>query len=153
MRGAGTGDVPALVELMAEFGAEADYTINRTRARVAFEELLADPSLGRVWLIESDSTVVGYAVATFVFAMEYGGMVAFLDDFFVRPGSRDRGLGTSALAGIRDAVSSLGGRALFVEVAGDNDRAINVYERTGFEMTDRRLMALPLRLPTHDVPG
>jgi ribosomal protein S18 acetylase RimI-like enzyme len=153
MRDARTSDVSTLVELMAEFGAEADYTINRTRARVAFEGLLADPSLGRVWLIESGSTVVGYAVATFIFAMEYGGMVAFLDDFFVRPEFRDRGLGTSALAGIRDAVSSLGGRAMFVEVAGDNDRAISVYGRTGFEMTDRRLMALPLKLPTHDIPG
>ena len=151
MRDAGTSDVSALVELMAEFGAEADYTINRVRARVAFEALLADPSLGRVWLMESDSAVAGYAVATFVFAMEYGGMVAFLDDFFVRPEFRDRGIGTSALAQIRDAASSLGSRALFVEVAGDNDRAINVYERTGFEMTDRRLMALPLKLPTHDV--
>jgi GNAT superfamily N-acetyltransferase len=116
----------------------------------AFEALLGDPSLGRVWLVESGSSIVGYAVVTFVFAMEYGGMAAFLDDFFVRPAWRDRSLGTTSLARVRDIVSSLGVRAMFVEVGGDNDRALAVYRRTGFEMTERRLMALPLQPPTHE---
>ena len=44
----------------------------------------------------------------------------------------------------------LGVRAMAVEVAGDNDSALAVYRRTGFAMTDRKLMVLALAAPTHE---
>ena len=98
MREAVVGDVPTLVELMAEFYAESDYVLDRVRAAAAFTALLSDPRLGRVWLIEQASAAVGYVVVTFVYGMEYGGLMAFVDDFFVRPAFRNSGLGTAALA-------------------------------------------------------
>ena len=150
MRQAGLEDVDALVELMADFYRESDYALNRERARGAFSALLEDPSLGRVWLIDHDAADVGYVVVTFVFAMEYGGSIAFVDDFFVRPESRNSGLGTAALAAVRDQCGLLGVRAMSVEVAVDNAAAQAVYRHTGFEMTDRRLMTLPLAAPTHE---
>jgi len=150
VREAVRGDVPTLVELMAEFYAESDYVLDRGRAAAAFTVLLSDPRLGRVWLIEQAAAAVGYVVVTFVYGMEYGGLMAFVDDFFVRPTFRDSGLGTAALAAARDACSLLGLRAMSVEVAGDNDPALAVYRRAGFEMTDRRLMVLALAAPTHE---
>ena len=149
MREAVLGDVRTLVELMAEFYAESGYVLDRARAGAAFTALLSDPRLGRVWLIEQDSAEVGYVVVTFVFGMAYGGLMAFVDDFFVRPAFRNSGLGTAALAAVRDACALLGVRALSVEVAGDNDPALTVYRRTGFAMTDRKLMVLALAAPTH----
>ena len=85
--------------------------------------------------------VFGYVVITFVYGMAYGGLMAFVDDFFARRRSVDRVLGTAALAAACDACARLGVRAM-VEVAGDNDPALAVYRRTGFEMTDRKLMVL-----------
>ena len=150
MREAVLGDVRTLVELMTEFYAESDYVLDWARANAAFTVLLSDPRLGRVWLIERAAAEVGYVVVTFVYGMEYGGLMAFVDDFFVRPTFRDSGLGTAALAAARDACSLLGLRAMSVEVAGDNDPALAVYRRAGFEMTDRRLMILALAAPTHE---
>ena len=150
MREAVLGNVRTLVELMAEFYAESDYVLDRGRAAAAFTALLSDPRLGRVWLIEQAAAAVGYVVVTFVFGMEYGGLTAFVDDFFVRPAYRNSGLGTAALAAARDACAMLGVRALSVEVAGDNDPALAVYRRTGFAMTDRRLMVLALAAPAHE---
>ena len=112
--------------------------------------LLADPRLGRVWLIEQAAAASGYVVVTFVYGMEYGGLMAFVDDFFIRQAFRNAGLGTVALAAVRDACAILGVRALSVEVAGDNDPALTVYRRTGFAMTDRKLMVLALAAPTHE---
>ena len=74
--------------------------------------------------------------------MEYSGLMAFVDDFFVRPAFRNSGLGTAALAAARDACAMLGVRAMAVEVAGDNESTLAVYRRTGFAMTDRKLMVL-----------
>ena len=103
MREAVVGDVRTLVELMAKFYTESDYVLDRGHAAAAFTVLLSDPRLGRVWLIEQAAATVGYVVITFVYGMEYGGLMAFVDDFFVRPAFRNSGLGTAALAEPRDA--------------------------------------------------
>ena len=109
---------------MRAFYAESGFALDEERARAAFEALLADARLGRVWLIGREASkagpAVGYIVVTFVFAMEYGGMAATVDDFFVRPEARGEGLGKAALAEVRRACEGLGMRALRVEVGVDN---------------------------------
>jgi len=149
MRPAKTDDLPELLDLMADFYAESDYVLDRPRAARAFTALLADPGLGRVWLIEQGSEAVGHVVVTFVFAMEYGGLTAVVDDFYVRPAFRGAGLGTSVLAEVRRACAELGMRAMRVEVGRDNAVAQAVYRHVGFEAVDHQLMALPLAGPTH----
>jgi GNAT superfamily N-acetyltransferase len=150
VREADAADVLVLVELMAEFYEESGYTLIRAHAGAAFTALLADPQLGRIWLVQEAAADVGYVVVTFVYGMEYGGLMAFVDDFFVRAAFRNSGLGTEALAEVRDACSLLGVLAISVEVAGDNDPALVVYRRAGFEMTDRKLMVLAWAAPTHE---
>jgi GNAT superfamily N-acetyltransferase len=151
MRPAKTDDLPELLDLMADFYAESDYVLDRPRAARAFADLLADDRLGRVWLIEQGSEAVGHVVVTFVFAMEYGGVTAVVDDFYVRPASRGAGLGTAVLAEVRRACAELGMRAMRVEVDRDNAVAQAVYRHVGFGAVDHHLMALPLAGPTHVV--
>ncbi len=150
MRPAITEDTQTLVDLMAEFYKESGFVLDRPHAAAAFSALLGDPRLGRVWLIERDDAIAGYVVLAFVFAMEYGGLTAAVDDFFVRPDFRGAGLGAAALAEVRDRCAELGVRALSVEVGNDNAIARSAYRRTGFVMTDRRLMKLGLAAPTHE---
>jgi GNAT superfamily N-acetyltransferase len=151
VRSADAEDLGTLLDLMADFYAESGYVLDRTHAAEAFTALLADPRLGRVWLIEQGSVDAGYIVVTFVFAMEYGGVTAVVDDFYMRPASRGVGLGTAALAEARRACADLGIRAMKVEVGRDNAVAQSVYRRVGFETVDHLLMALPLADPTHVV--
>jgi ribosomal protein S18 acetylase RimI-like enzyme len=150
MRPATTQDTQTLVNLMGEFYAESGFVLDRPRAAAAFSALLVDSRLGQVWLVERGTATVGYIVVTFVFAMEYGGLTAVIDDFYVRPGFRDAGAGTAALAEARERCSKLGVRAVSVEVGAENAVAQSVYRRTGFAMTDRRLMKLGLAAPTHE---
>jgi GNAT superfamily N-acetyltransferase len=151
MRPAEPDDLPKLLDLMADFYAGAGYVLDRTHAAEAFTALIADDRLGRAWLIEQGSEAVGHVVVTFVFAMEYGGVTAVVDDFYVRPASRGAGLGTAALAEVRRTCTELGVRAMRVEVGRDNAVAQSVYRHVGFEAVDHRLMALPLAGPTHVV--
>jgi GNAT superfamily N-acetyltransferase len=134
---------------MADFYAESGYVLDRPHAAAAFAALVADPRLGRIWLIERDGQDVGHVVATFVFAMEYGGTTAVVDDFYVRPAWRNVGVGTAALAEVRTMVTGLGVRAMSVEVGRENAVAQSVYRRTGFVGVDRLLMTLRLESPTH----
>jgi GNAT superfamily N-acetyltransferase len=147
MREARRADIQMVVGLMRDFYAESGYELDDVRASAAFAALLDEPRLGQVWLIEHGPAgdVVGYIVVTFVFAMEFGGRMAVVDDFYVRPEARGDGLGKAALAAARRACEELGARAMRVEVGAENAVARAVYRSAGFtELKDHRLMTLPL---------
>jgi GNAT superfamily N-acetyltransferase len=152
MRRALQQDIPTLILLMAEFYAESGYDLDQSRAQKAFAALLADERFGCVWLIESEDKHVGYVVLTLRFAMEYGGLMACLDDLFVVPASRNSGLSTAALFEIRAFCEANGIGAITVEVGPDNGPAQRVYRRLGMtEAPGRQLLVLPLMHPTHAV--
>ena len=149
LRKASPEDVQQLVALMAEFYAEGGYPLNQRRAAEAFAALLADERLGQVWFIQADSQDAGHVVITPCFSMEYGGLIAFVDDLYIQRAYRRAGLGTAALTEVRDLCAKRGIRALFVETGRNNTAAQALYRRVGFVDTDRQLLALPLADPTH----
>lgn len=139
-----------LVTLMAEFYQEAGYSLPRDAASTAFASLLSEPGHGRVWLLEVKTEPVGYIVLTFGFSMEYGGFRGFVDDFFVRPSVRGRGLGGAALETVRETCRELGVRALLVETGSEDHPARGVYARAGFQETGRVLLGQALAHPLHE---
>ena len=150
MRRAHPGDVDVLITLMTEFYAEGGYTLDLSAAAHAFATILREPALGSVWIIDDAGQSVGYAVLTMRFGMEYGGMMASIDDLFVRRDFRNRGLSSRALRELREHCRDQGIRAITVEVAPDNAAAQRVYRRLGLvEVPGRQLLALPLAPPTH----
>jgi GNAT superfamily N-acetyltransferase len=110
---------------------------------------LADDRLGHAWLIEKNSEAVGHLVVTLCFSMEYGGLIALVDDLFVRRPFRRAGLGAAALEEARAFCMSRGVRAIVVETGHDNIPAQAAYRRAGFAPTDRLHLTLPLADPTH----
>ncbi len=153
MREARRDDVAVLVTLMAEFYAEAGYVLDRLEANQSFATLLAEPRLGHVWLVEAGDEPAGYLVVTYVFAMEHGGFTAIVDDFFVKPSWRGRGLGTAALAHVRRECVARGMRAMRVEVGHDNAPAQAVYRRNGLAAVDHHLMAVTFGKPASGDAG
>jgi GNAT superfamily N-acetyltransferase len=142
-------DIGTLVALMGEFYGEAGFDLERGPAERAFNGLLADPRLGRILLIEDDGLPAGYVVLTLGYSMEYGGLRGFVDDFFVRPSSRDRGLGAKALEAVKALAIDLDVRALLVETGVEGHPARRLYQRAGYEPNDRALLTLPLSPPVH----
>ncbi len=149
LKKASTQETEQLVELMAEFYAESDYPLNRRRATATFATLLSDPRLGHAWLIQVDAEIVGYVVVVMGYSMEYGGLIAYVDDLFIRPAFRRAGLGTEALKAVRSFCTNLEARAIYLEVGRDNTAAQAVYRRMGFVNVERQIMALQLADPTH----
>src|SRR5260370_31117005 len=135
MRTASLGDVQKLVEMMDEFYSESSFTLNTARATAAFTALVGDERLGHVWIIESNAADVGYIVVTLCHSMTFGGIVAIVDDFFVRRTFRGAGLGKAGLEAVRSYCVSQGFRAIQVETSRDNAIAIAVYRRIGFRET------------------
>jgi GNAT superfamily N-acetyltransferase len=128
---------------MAPFYVEQGYPFDRERARAALELFLANPLLGRAWVFRDGDTAVGYSVLTLGWSLEYGGRDGFVDELYVSPSHRGRGLGRKALDAIGDACRELGVQALHLEVERDNPAA-ELYRKWGFENHDRRLMTKKL---------
>src|SRR4029077_16509739 len=111
VRPAQLSDVTTLATLMIEFYAEADFTLDREAAQRTFEQLIRWPGRGCVWILECDAGVAGFVVLTLAYAMEYGGLRGFVDDFFVRLAFRKQGLGALALARVKAHCLATGVRA------------------------------------------
>lgn len=142
-------DVTTLATMMIDFYAEADFALNREAAQRTFEQLIRWPERGCVWVLDCDSMAAGFIVLTTAYAMEYGGLRGFVDDFFVRPAFRKRGLGAAALATVKAHCLAIGVRALFVQAGPDNDPAQSVYKRAGFTDTGHQLLVQQFAAPIH----
>ena len=143
-REAGTEDAPLLLEMMREFYAVEELTFEEARAGRALTELVGNRALGRAWLIEIAGQPAGYIVLAFSFSLEFGGLDAFVDELYVRPGFERRGLGRATLAFVEGEARVSGVRMLLLEVRKGNDRARRLYERAGFAGRHNELMGKKL---------
>lgn len=109
-------------------------------ARCTFRQFLSLPNFGRVWLICDGSTLVGYVVLTIGFSFEFHGHDAFIDELYIDVAHRRRGYGRQAVAFVEQQAREMGVTAIHLEADHGNDRAFELYRRTGFEDHDRFLM-------------
>ncbi|PYS48316.1 MAG: hypothetical protein DMF68_13560 [Acidobacteria bacterium] len=113
----------------------------------SFSSLLKDDSRGAVWIVLHDSEPAGYVVLTIRFSMEYGGLDAFIDDLFVRPSYRRRGVGRAALNALFDECERRNVLAVHVEVGHDNAAAKALYSSYGLKpyWDDRQMLNVRLK--------
>jgi diamine N-acetyltransferase len=139
-RAARPHDLPLVLRLMEGFYRDTDTPFREEAAGQALAALVADPSLGRLFLIETGGTPAGYVVLTLGFSLEFLGRDAFVDELYVTPEHRGRGLGPAAIRFLESVATPLGVRALHLEVGPDNERASGLYRRAGFEDRHHHLM-------------
>jgi RimJ/RimL family protein N-acetyltransferase len=139
IRRAGAADRAALLPLIEEFYAVDHHDFVLDRVTAALDPLLADDRYGAVWLIErtaepADAVPLGYAVVTWGYSLEAGGVEAVLDEIFVR--ERGDGAGASALAEICRRTARAGASRIYLETEAANSRVRRFYARNGFELED-----------------
>lgn len=105
--------------------------------RRALEQLLANAALGRIWVIEVNREPVGYIALCFGYTIEFAGLDAFVDEFFIAEAWRGRGLGALVLERVADEAKRCAVKALHLEVARTNDAAARLYQACGFVARDR----------------
>ena len=130
----------AALDLMSCLYTEAGGSHDRPGARRAAEWLFRHPEAGGVWLVHVDEKIAGYLAVTACFSLEFGGAFGLLDELYFEEPWRGRGLGAHAIAFAADWCRTRGMSALRLEVAHDNQRALRLYQRAGFETHHRDLM-------------
>lgn len=144
LRPAGPDDVEALVGMLRRFYAEDRIELDEPRVRRGIGQLLADPSLGALLLAEADEAAVGYLVLGWCFSIEQGGRHVLIDELYLEPAVRGRGLGRALLSGACDWARWQGAEVVRLEVNRHNPRAKALYLRQGFREDDRDILGLAL---------
>lgn len=140
-RNATSADLEAVLALHRNFFAEDGYAFREEESRANLALLLENSSLGRVFVLEDDGMAAGYLVLTFGFSLEFHGRNATVDELYVAPGHRGRGLGTKALAAAEAACRELGIRAVHLVVERYKTKTQDLYRRLGFVPYDRVIMS------------
>ncbi|HVV17922.1 MAG TPA: GNAT family N-acetyltransferase [Pseudonocardiaceae bacterium] len=144
-RAAAPVDLAALLPLAVAFYAEDGFTTGERTLRDSLAVLLGSPS-ARVAVAHSADRLLGFAITTTTFGLE-NGLIAELEDLFVVPAARRRGL---AAALIEDSVQwarERGCRRLELVVAPngrDVGHLFDYYRAHGFLDDGRRLISRPL---------
>ena len=123
-----------VLDLARAFHAEDGHPLT-DRGAEAIKMAVQGHPLARVWLLQEREETIGYAVLGLGFGVEHGGADAFIDDLYLIPAARGRGLGGAALRLLETEARGLGLRALFLVVDPDNQPARRAYDRAGFEST------------------
>lgn len=137
VRKAASRDLDSLLPLVEAFQEFERIPFELDAARRNLGRLLEDPRLGQVLLAELAGKPIGYAILTYGYDLEFGGMDAYLTDLFLAEPERGRGLGRWLLGEVERAANAAGVQALHLMVAPQNHRAHHIYHRAGFHVSPR----------------
>lgn len=126
-----------LAALCAAFHAEEGISQTDEARRAALAPLLEGSPYGAAYLIGPARAPIGYLVVCFGWSIEFGGLDAILDELYIRPGVRGRGIATESLITLPRALAEGGLRAIHLEVDRENGAAIKLYKRAGFASREK----------------
>jgi GNAT superfamily N-acetyltransferase len=133
-------DIERLLPLMRDFYAFEKLHYDENRLRALLAQLIADPRLGRLILFQIHNDLIGYMVLGFGFSLEFQGTDCFIDEFYVKPEHRSKGIGAAALNFALTVCREAGIAAIHLEADHFNVRGHEFYLRLGFKDHDRHLM-------------
>ncbi len=144
LRRAGPDDRSLVLTWLADFYEESGFDLDRTKAQSAIGKLTENAQFGHLYVIELAGEPVGYTALTFGFSLEFDGRDGIIDDLYIAPAHRDRGVGSQVVDLLLQAAKKEGLHAVHLEVEHDNERAKKVYFRAGFKDYKRHLLSCRL---------
>lgn len=123
--------------MVAAYHAHEGIESSPDHIKSALKPILDGSPTGCAYLIGPRKAPIGYAVLTFGWSIEFGGLVGFLDEFFIREGVRGRGIGAEALASLQRRLAEAGLKALHLFVGTETEGVKSLYVRRGFKRRDQ----------------
>lgn len=97
----------------------------------AFDEIMKSDIYAQGYMLLCDNKIAGFCVTAKTYSVEAGGIVIWIEDFYVDNSFRSKGLGTEFLKFIEENGDEKL-RRLRLEIEDENTRAIALYEKMGF---------------------
>ena len=136
--------IDSIVSMMQDFYAIDNYPIHIEESKQLFETFIANSNLGKAWLVYKGEEVIGYVILTFVFSFEYKGILAFLDELYIKKEHQGKGFGKQAVQFVQQESSQLNVKMLYLEVEQHNENAQKLYLAHDFEVHNRKILKFKL---------
>lgn len=132
-------DLDRVLTLVTAFHAEEGLSLSDDQRRGGVLPLLDGSPYGTVYLIGPRRAPIGYVAITFTWSIEFGGLNAILDEIYLKPAVRGRGIASEVLIALTARLFEAGVCAIELDVDNDNAAARKLYTRTGFKPRARYL--------------
>jgi ribosomal protein S18 acetylase RimI-like enzyme len=132
--------VPEVLRLREQLYLHEDLAYNPGDAGRLIAELIESPKYGGIWLVNVGGETAGYLLLTACYSLEFGGRFGLLDELYIEDRWRGQGIGAAALDFAESECRRRSLRAVRLEVAHANPRALDLYRRRGFSVDPRHLM-------------
>lgn len=98
---------------------------------ITFDEFMRSDDYVWCYIFEMDSKPCGFAMLSRTFSQEAGGVSVTVEEIYIEPQYRNKGLGTQFFEYLKANVPAARYR---IEVEPDNEKAMSLYRRMGFEV-------------------
>lgn len=133
-------DLQKLIEMVAAFHIEHGLSSTSESRKAAIVPLLDGTPHGVAYLIGPPRAPIGYIIVTFGWSVEFGGMDGSIDELYVRPAIRKRGIASDVLNALPKALADAGIKALHLEVDRHADASQRLYAHAGFVARERYIL-------------
>jgi GNAT superfamily N-acetyltransferase len=138
-------DLPQLADLLTElFALESDFAPDRAKQLRGLAAILAEPQLGRLFVLRVDGQVAGMANALITISTSEGGKVLLLEDVIVSHAHRGGGLGRKLINHVLDWAKQQGMTRVTLLADRDNTPALDFYRKLGFGRSNMTVLRKPL---------
>ena len=134
---AAVSDCGECARLLVEQLAEHGVNISADRLLCVLEEIVADEARGFLLLARDDGRVAGVAYVATIPSVEHCGLVAWLEELYVAPAYRSRGIGTALVEAVLERARKMDIVAIDLEIDAEHSRAESLYRRLGFRPLNR----------------
>ena len=105
--------------------------ISRRKIRDTVQELTRHPGKGAISIFHVGEAVLGYSIVITYWSNAFGGNIALIDECYVKPSWRNKGIGTSFIKYV-SAAKAARLKGIGTEITPVNKRALTFYSRQGF---------------------
>lgn len=137
VRTASESDIAAIALLVQRYW-QFEHIAGFEHAAVAEQvrRLIDHEAPGAVLLADSAAGVIGYLLLVYVFSLEHLGLTAEIDELYVEPGFRSRGVGAALLKDAECAAANAGCTNISLQLGRHNERGNAFYRREGYALRD-----------------
>lgn len=130
-------DVETAVALLRSQLEEHEISTTPDALRAVVREVVSDARCGFMLVAVVHDNAVGIAYAAAHLSAEHGGNIGWLEELYVAPEARGRGVGSALLREVEGWAQTLGWRGLELEIVQGHERAVSLYRRHAFHPVSR----------------
>jgi ribosomal protein S18 acetylase RimI-like enzyme len=134
-----------IISLVVNQFVEHSIEVEREELAQSIDAVFANDKLGIFLLARDGPQAVGLAYISFMWSLEHCGLSAWLDELYVIPAKRNRGIGRQLLSEVMRISGERGCKAVDLEVEHHLARAENLYRKEAFVKLTRNRWGRNLR--------